>query len=713
MNAPRRLIRVLSIALVTLLALALRLRAVERLPIDYDEDDYLRAGQQYAAAIQSGDLSGFTRDNYRTEHPPLIKIAYGVALSPLPQVHEIPDRPTTAEPANDLPEPHLTVARLAGVLFATLQVLALAILNPLAGFFLALHTWTIKYTSQVMLESLPSLTSALAIVCYLKSGRESKRWLVLSALALGLTAASKYVYCIIGLVIAVDWLGRTFPSESPRSAARIVAWLRPVAIWGITSIVVFFFADPYLWPDPLHRLTDSVFYHFGYAANSPEVKRAAFPMWQPLVWLAQSVPWHPNVFPFGVDLYISIFALLGVRRLWAQSRVVALWLNVALGFLLYWTTKWPQYILILTFPLSLAAAEGLRGTVWEPAVAAWQRRAARSEVERRAEARIRWRETRQALPWLIPGLVVLSLIVVYPLVYQGAMSLTDFSSIAIRDGINGGVWRAVGQGLTGQVKPAEFDPFQFNLGTAPTTVSYAGPGLLLSLFSGGLGNILVFEAVWTVLAVGLQTALGLAVALALHQHGVRLAGGWRALFILPWAIPEFVGALVWSRIFEPTTGSLSVICGCPLEWMRSADQTMLVLLIGATWMGWPLIMLAATAGLKMIPRDVYDVAAIDGAGRFMQLRYITAPLLLPLLAPAIIIRGISAFNQFYLFVVMQTEFPHLTLATLSYYLFSGFGGGLYAVSAAINVFAVAMLIIFILMFNRGTRGGAAEGVTYA
>jgi arabinogalactan oligomer/maltooligosaccharide transport system permease protein len=201
------------------------------------------------------------------------------------------------------------------------------------------------------------------------------------------------------------------------------------------------------------------------------------------------------------------------------------------------------------------------------------------------------------------------------------------------------------------------------------------------------------------------------VALALHQRGVRFRGWWRALFILPWAIPEFVGALIWSRIFEPTTGSLSVICGCPLEWGRDPQQTLLVLLIGAMWMGWPLIMLAATAGLKLIPSEVYDAAAIDGAAGPAVFRHVTWPLLLPLLAPAILVRLIFAFNQFYLFVVMGTDYPLFTLSTLSYYLFDSRSGGLYAVSAAINVFTVALLIIYLWLFNRWSR--ATEGVTYA
>ncbi len=711
MKRPRRLVRILSIVLITLIALALRLQAVERLPIDFDEDDYLRAGQQYAASIAAGDWSILNRENYRTEHPPLVKIAYGLALTLLPPAPEIPDQPTTAPPARSLPQPHLTVARLTTTAFGVLEVLVLALLNPLAGFFLAIRTWDIKYTTQVMLEGLPSLTSALAVFFYLKSNRTSRLWLVLSAAALGLTAASKYLYCIAGIAIAIDWLWHI--RSSRREASALWVWLRPVLIWGVGAIAVFLIANPYLWPDPIARLKDSIIYHAEYA-QSEAVEQAGFPTWQPLAWLAQSVPWHPGVFTLSIDLYVSILAILGMRRLWSRSRVSAIWLAVALGFLLVWTTKWPQYILILTFPLSLTAAEGFRAAIGEPVTSWLERwRSERAAPGRRVEPRIGWRETRRALPWLIPGLLVLCLIVAYPLVFQSAMSLTDFSSIAIRDGISGGVWRAVGQGLTGQAQPVEFDPFEFNPSTAPRTVSYAGPNLVLSLFSGGLGDLLVFEVIWTILSVGVQTALGLTVALALHQRGVRFAGWWRALFILPWAVPEFVGALVWSRVFEPTTGSLSTICGCPLEWGGNSDQTLLVLLIGATWMGWPLIMLAASAGLKLIPGEVYDAAALDGAKSLAQFRHITWPLLLPLLVPAIIVRSIFAFNQFYLFVVMQTDYPNLTFATLSYYLFSGFGAGLYAVSAAINVFTVAMLILFILMLNRWTRGEAAKGVTYA
>ena len=175
LTVTRRLVTGAAIVLVALVALSARLIAVERLPIDFDEDDYLRAGQQIATGLQAGDPGVVTRDNYRTEHPSLAKLVTGLAIAPLPPAPEIPDRPTTAPPANDLPEPQLTVARLANAVFGVASAVLLAVVSPLGGLFLAVHTWTIKYTSQVMLESVPAFLALLSVVCASRAWRTDLR----------------------------------------------------------------------------------------------------------------------------------------------------------------------------------------------------------------------------------------------------------------------------------------------------------------------------------------------------------------------------------------------------------------------------------------------------------------------------------------------------------------------------------------------------------
>ena len=184
-----------------------------------------------------------------------------------------------------------------------------------------------------------------------------------------------------------------------------------------------------------------------------------------------------------------------------------------------------------------------------------------------------------------------------------------------------------------------------------------------------------------------------------------------------------IGAMMWLNIFLPDWGWLylaadkfgadSFFGKFILALETSPNLWLTVYLLPALWYGFPFMMLAASTGLKMIPREVYDAASIDGAGSLQTFRFITWPLLLPLLLPAILIRGIFAFNQFYLF---QTFFfGDATLSTFSYNMFNptgGFGGGgQFATSAAINIINVLILIFFVYLFNRWSKAG--EGASYA
>jgi arabinogalactan oligomer/maltooligosaccharide transport system permease protein len=711
----RRLLLIIAAIVVTLIALSARLTAVDRLPIDYDEDDYLRAGQIYATSIQNGDWGIFARENYRTEHPPLTKIVNGLVLASLPPAPEIPDRPTTADPARALPQPHLDNVRTAQAIFGTLEVLALSLINPLAGLMLAIHAWTIKYTSQVMLEALPALTSLLVVVFYLKSRRNLARaanpspgWLLLSAIMLGLTAASKYPYTMVGVAVLVHWLWDSWPGRSDDDTRSTWQWLRPILAWGGSALIVFFLADPYLWPDPIGRLRDSLGYHGRYATTAAEVEEANFPVWQPLVWLAQAVPWHPGVFAVPLDAIVLLFAILGLKRLWQKHRVFAVWLIILFVFLLFWPTKWPQYILMLTAPLALSAVEGLRAVVWEPFSHGVQRmRTDGVKPPTRTRMRSAWRETRQAFPWLLPTGLVLAFVALFPLIYQSAVSLTDLGARSLRDGMRGGVWREVSEGLTGQAEPVTLAIFERR---TSNEVHYAGPQVLLQLLAGGAADIVVFEVVWTTASVFLQTALGVGVALMLSRAGVRFRGLWRTLFILPWAIPEFVGAIVWFNIFEPTNGWISLLLRKPFEWQQSPLATLSVLLIAGLWMGWPLMMLAGIAGLKMIPPEVYDAAAVDGATGWTRFRSVTWPLLLPVLTPVLIIRTILTFNQFYLFYVMQPPAPYFTLSMASFFFFdaTSYFGGQFGVAAALNVFTAILLFGLVIWFTRRKQTQVTE-----
>jgi len=702
----RPLLYLFSILLVIAVAFGLRAQAVSNLGIDYDEDDYLRAGQEYAHQIRTSNWYGFLEANYRPEHPPLAKIIIGVSILSVPEAPLTPDAATSAEPNKFLPRELVNSARTVNAILGTLTVALVAVINPLAGLTLALHTFTIKYVSQIMLEAFPALTSLIVTLSYLqwKKGKRSRMngWLALSAISLGLTAASKYLYCIVGIAVLADWVMDAKEQNSVKASLRIAA------LWGALAVIIFFVFDPYLWLDPIARLRESIFYHSGYSSGAAEVERAGFPIWQPFSWLFFSPYWwHENVFPFPFDPFITLLALFGLKRLWRKERLFVLWLGIALAFLLIWNTKWPQYIVILTAPLSLASAEGVflfRDNILEW----WQARKTRVKV------RYEKVETLRALPWLIPGLIAFAVLTLFPLLFQLAVSFISLNGSALRDGFQGGIWREFWGGITGQISPVDF--------AEDGKVHFIGFLWYSDILNwiGAMG-LPFFNTLWTILSVALQTVLGVGAALLLWQRGIKFRKGWQALFILPWAIPEAIGAMLWLNIFAPVSGWLALAMdkfGSDMpfsffkDWERSQNMSLVVLLIAALWYGFPFMMLAASAGLKLLPPEVFDAAAIDGASAWQTFRYVTAPLLMPLVVPAIIIRAIFAFNQFYLFQMfyfIDGDFNMFTFARLSYFLvydWRDFTG-----SAIVNIVTILFLMIFIILFNRWSKVG--EGVTYA
>jgi ABC-type sugar transport system permease subunit len=699
----RSFIYILSALLVFALAFGLRLHAVNTLSIDYDEDDYLRAGQEYAHLIRASNWSGFLETNYRPEHPPLAKIIIGLSILSAPEEPLTPEAATSAEPNESLPRGLVNSARTVNAIIGAITVAILAFVNPLAGLFLAAHTFTIKYVSQIMLEAFPALTSLIMALSYLRWKKEKRYgWLALSAISLGLTAASKYLYCVVGIAILADW------AMDAKKQNSIKASIRNAALWGVLGVVIFFIFAPYLWTNPIARLSESILYHSGYSSGAAEVERAGFPIWQPFSWLFFSPYWwHEGVFPFPFDPFITILALFGLKRLWTKERLYALWIGIAMAFLLIWPTKWPQYIVILTVPLSLAAAEGaflFRDNIIEW----WQAR------KTRVKTHYDKAETRRALPWLIPGLITFAVLTLFPLLFQLAVSLISLEGNTLRDGFQGGIWREIWGGITGQISPSAF--------AEDGKVHFIGFLWYSDILNwvGAIG-LPFFNTLWTILSVTLQTVLGVGAALLLWQRGIKFRKGWQALFILPWAIPEAIGTMLWLNIFAPISGWLALAItkfGADIpfsifkDWERSQNMSLVVLLITALWYGFPFMMLAASAGLKLLPEEVFDAAAIDGASAWQKFRYVTWPILMPLVVPAIIIRAIFAFNQFYLFQMfyfIDGNFNMFTFARLSYFLVydrRNFTG-----SAIVNIVTILFLTVFIVLFNRWSKAG--EGVTYA
>lgn len=330
------------ILLVVLIAFILRFWAAFRLPTDFDEPIYLNAALDYAQMFRGGNLNAVIDYPEIREHPPLVRLIYGLSMLPLG--------------VNVGRSDALAVARFVSVIFGTLSVWVVALFDPLSGFLMAISTYMVKYTSQAYLEALPLFTSMLALFILFRSKNSHDRYFWISAGALGVTAAGKYSYFPIFLVILfVYFLVKKYP------------W-RDLLLYLSVTILIFFVLDPVLWRNPFTRLYESIFFHPQYAQGS-DVQLANYPWYQPIIWLSSSKPyeWHRDVFLynpaegiFSIDAIIFLAALIAIPQQWRERRWVLFWMVSGVLLLLLWPTKWPQYTLVVIPAFCLAASASLK-----------------------------------------------------------------------------------------------------------------------------------------------------------------------------------------------------------------------------------------------------------------------------------------------------------------------------------------------------------------
>lgn len=162
--------------------------------------------------------------------------------------------------------------------------------------------------------------------------------------------------------------------------------------------------------------------------------------------------------------------------------------------------------------------------------------------------------------------------------------------------------------------------------------------------------VLLVTVLWTVLNLLLHLGIGVALALLLNRPKLRFKGPYRVLLILPWAVPSYVTALAWKGMFHRQLGAVNAVIeslgGDPVSWFAHFGTAFTANLATNVWLGFPFMMVVTLGALSSIPDDLYEAAAVDGATRWQRFRRITAPLLVPSLAPAVVMGAVWTFNMF-------------------------------------------------------------------
>ena len=217
-------------------------------------------------------------------------------------------------------------------------------------------------------------------------------------------------------------------------------------------------------------------------------------------------------------------------------------------------------------------------------------------------------------------------------------------------------------------------------------------------FWNALKNTVYFTGV----SVTLEMILGLSVALLLNRV-FRGRGMMRAIILVPWAIPTVVSARMWEWMYNTDFGVLNYLLGTQVNWLGDPFWAMNAAIFMDVWKTTPFVVLLLTAGLQVIPRELYAAARIDGAGGWATFWRVTLPLLLPTMLVVLLFRTLDAVRIIDAIYVLTGGGPANTTETLSIFAYKslfqtlqfGYGSAL-AVVVFVCVGLISVLYIRLL-----------------
>ena len=290
-----------------------------------------------------------------------------------------------------------------------------------------------------------------------------------------------------------------------------------------------------------------------------------------------------------------------------------------------------------------------------------------------------FRQGRLALLLLLPSLVVVFGIVVYPLLRTLYTSLFDVNS------------------------------------AFPGTYPFSGLGnYLRAVQSGEFWAAISRTFYFTLSTTVLEVVFGVLLALLLNAE---FRGRWllRSIVILPWALPTVVNGAMWRWIFNPEYGALNALLTqlhvIPeyRSWLGTPWMALNMIVVADVWKMTPLAAFFVLAALQTIPRDLYEAAWVDGAGKVRSFFSITLPLLTPTILIVLVLRTMEAFKVFDLVYVMTRGGPANGTQTIAYYTYvEAFSNQLFGYGAALAYVIALFILFFAITYMRLLRRGEVE-----
>ncbi len=285
---------------------------------------------------------------------------------------------------------------------------------------------------------------------------------------------------------------------------------------------------------------------------------------------------------------------------------------------------------------------------------------------------------KQWLPYVYsaPSLILIGLIVLFPILYTGYISLTNMNV---------------------------YHWFDFKL------IGFKNYKTALFAMDSGFMSALLRTLLWTVINMVLQLVIAFFLASLLNSKKLRFRSFYKTVLMFPWAMPGYVSILLWKTgIFNSRFGLLNQwLEKLGLEsrvWLSNDGLAFICCLVVNLWLALPFMIMIMDGALQSVDTSYYECAKLNGASKFRQTMMITLPLIRPVILPSIIITTFTTFKQFDVVYLLTQQNGSKTGANthtiLTYAYENAFVTNNYGFSAAISILIFVILILFTMIMRK-------------
>lgn len=225
----------------------------------------------------------------------------------------------------------------------------------------------------------------------------------------------------------------------------------------------------------------------------------------------------------------------------------------------------------------------------------------------------------RAYPYLLPALISILVVTCLPIIYTIVISFTNYNMYHLEH------------------------------------FSFVGLDNYVTVFAGNIKNVFFPVLGWTICFAILSTAgayvIGLMLAILLNNPHMKESKIYRAILIVPWALPSTIAILAWQGLLNEQYGGINNLLHAigiawNVPWLTDPFWARVGIIIVNVWLGFPYMMNVCLGGLQAIPADYYEAARIDGASKFQCFQKITFPMVTRLSIPLVISTFAANFNNF-------------------------------------------------------------------